>query len=202
MAATTQSSSALNHRVDVAFLKAQKAFAQKHYADVIMLTNSALLLIPSREDVQALRERALEAGGMAVKSVAQKQATPALLASPEAVTSTTTTNADLTGSDTKKEKQALQTTYDQLIDNGLSFISDGNHKAKAISAFTEAGAMARQHELNTTKADAAYALYFAKANKIFDREEYEGALNWYKVALSLKDTPEVRTRIKQCTNNL
>lgn len=197
-AETKQASSSLNRRVDVAFLKAQKAYAQKNYADAIMLTNSALLLIPSREDVQALREKALEAGGMAVKSVAQQQATPALLASPEAVT----TNAELTESETKKEKQALQANYDQLIESGLKSISGGNNKVKAISTFTEAGTLARQHELSTTKAEAAYAIYLAKANKIFDSEEYEGALNWYKVAQSLKDTPEVRTKIKQCTNNL
>lgn len=199
----SSSADLLTKRVDVALEKARNAFARKDYKTTLMLTNSALHLLPNRQDVWQLRERALKAGGDAVKPFEQETASAELASAP---TPAPTTTAPPVAADPveekKKETPNFQESYDQLVENGIKAISSGNHKAKAIGSFSEAGALARQHDLNTAKAESAYSTYMTKAAKFFDNEEFEGAMDWYKLAQSLKDTPEVRTRIKQCIANL
>ncbi|MVM28706.1 protein kinase [Spirosoma sp. HMF4905] len=99
-----------------------------------------------------------------------------------------------------KEKQEQQNTYDELIEEGIKAIANGNNKAKAIAAFSKARELAKEQELSTAKADGAYTLYVNKANKIFATDEFEGAKAWYQVAQALNDTDEVRRKIKQCIN--
>jgi serine/threonine protein kinase len=93
-----------------------------------------------------------------------------------------------------------QNAYDQLIEEGRKAISNGNNKIKAIATFNKALALAKEHELSTAEADGLYNTYLTKANKIFATDEYEGAKAWYQVAQALKDTEEVRRKIKQCTH--
>ncbi|WP_288423202.1 serine/threonine-protein kinase [uncultured Spirosoma sp.] len=192
----------LNKRVDVALVKARKAFAQRDFTQTIVLTTSALQLLPNRQDAWLLREKALKAGGKPVESGSQGQPSavqPFVAESPATVAPAAVAEPV---AEKKKDLSAFQESYDQLVESGMKAISNGNHKAKAISNFSEAGALARQHDLSTAKAEAAYATYMARAAKFVDNEEFEGAMEWYKVAQSLKDTPDVRARIKQCIANL
>lgn len=101
------------------------------------------------------------------------------------------------------ELQKIQEEYDMLIDKGINAISNGNNKTLAINTFS----LARQKaDLNSkikrNKAENAYSLYFNKGNRIFENEEYSGALSWFLVAQSLISTPDVSKKIKECNNNL
>ncbi|GAB3568619.1 hypothetical protein GCM10027578_21500 [Spirosoma luteolum] len=186
----------LTGRVDVALQKARVAFAGRDYTTALMLTNSALALQPGRQDVAQLRARAQEA-----VSQTGTAGTPAVVSAP-AATEAGPAEADKADYKSATALSALQMRYDQLVEQGVKAIATSNDKATAMVTFAEAGQLARQHALNTARADAAYAQYLAKANKIYDNEAYEGALGWYKLAQSITDTPEVRTRIRQCTHNL
>lgn len=198
-----RSAELLNKRVDVALLKARKAFAQRDFTQTIVLTTSALQLLPNRQDAWLLREKALKAGGKPVESGSQGQPSPApaFVAESPATVAPAAVAAEPVA-EKKKDLSTFQESYDQLVETGMKAISNGNHKARAIGTFSEAGALARQHDLSTAKAEAAYATYMARAAKFVDNEEFEGAMEWYKVAQSLKDTPDVRARIKQCIANL
>ncbi len=197
-----RSADILNKRVDVALVKARKAFAQRDFTQTIVLTTSALQLLPNRQDAWLLREKALKASGKPVESGTQGQPISPQVAVAESPATAAPVTVVEPVAEKKKDLSTFQESYDQLIDNGLKAISSGNHKARAIGNFSEAGALARQHDLSTAKAEAAYATYMARAAKFVDNEEFEGAMDWYKVAQSLKDTPDVRTRIKQCIANL
>lgn len=101
------------------------------------------------------------------------------------------------------ELQKIQEEYDMLIDKGINAINNGNNKTLAINTFI----LARQKvdlnpKINRNKAENAYNLYFTKGNRIFENEEYGGALAWYLVAHSLMNTSEVTKKIKECNNNL
>ena len=98
-----------------------------------------------------------------------------------------------------KAKQEQQNTYDELIEEGVKAVKT-NKKAKAIDIFNEAQVLAKRHELSTAKANEPYNYSMGKGKEYFDRDEYEGAKAWYEVAHTLKDTDEVRRKIKQCTN--
>jgi tetratricopeptide (TPR) repeat protein len=200
-----ESNAALNKRIDVALGKARRAYLQKDYDGAVMMASSALQLDPTRRDVAALRTAA-------VKEI-QKKATstePVAIAltpdteSPKAVEPAPETKASEPAEDAKEkrlnEKQEQQSTYDQLIEEGVKAITNGNNKPKAIALFNKAQVLAKEHELSNDRADAAYASYMNKANKIFDNDEYDGAKDWYEVARALKNTDEVRRKIKQCIN--
>lgn len=103
---------------------------------------------------------------------------------------------------TLKKKLEAQGKYDGLIEKGIIAINSNNNKSAAISYFTEAGQLAAENNLITEKATSAYTIYLAKANRIFESEEYEGAKGWYKVAQSLINNQVVRQKIKECDNNL
>ncbi|GAB3727028.1 serine/threonine-protein kinase [Spirosoma lituiforme] len=199
-----ESESEMETRIDVALKKAQRFYQQKDYMGVITMTNSALKLDPSRRDVVALRAAALKA----VKEIPEKTSEEKKAEAP--VTGTTEapkgTESDKpkpvepVAESPKNAKAEAQDKYDQLIENGQKAIAKGNNKAKAITDFAEARALAKEHDLTTSKAEAAYTTYMATANRIFDRDEFEGAKDWYQVAKSLKDTEEVRRKIKLCNN--
>ena len=201
----SESKAALNKRIDVALDKAKQAYKQADYDKAIMLANSALQLDPTRRDVAALRTAAVgesqkkAAGAERPTDVATPVTESAKVAEPAPET-----KAPEPAEDAKEkllsEKQEQQNTYDQLIDEGVKAIANGNNKPKAIALFNKALALAKEHELSSDKADAAYVSYMNKANKIFDNEEYEGAKDWYEVARALKNTDEVRRKIKQCIN--
>lgn len=201
-----ESKASLDERIDVAYGKAQRSYEQKDYIDVITMTNSALKLDPSRRDVVALRADAMKAiQELPGKTPEEKKAEAPVAGSPELPKVATTESekpkpAEPAPDASKNAKLEAQEKYDQLIESGQKAIAKGNNKTKAIAEFTEAHALAKDQELNTAKADAAYTTYMATANRIFDRDEFEGAKDWYQVAKSLKDTDEVRRKIKQCNN--
>ncbi|GAB3805227.1 hypothetical protein GCM10028819_38110 [Spirosoma humi] len=201
-----ESKKALDKRIDIAYGKAQRSYQQKDYMDVITMTNSALKLDPNRRDVAALRADALTAmKELPAKTPEEKKADPANAVLPESPKKETPETekpklAEPTPEAPKNVKLEAQEKYDQLIESGQKAIAKGNNKPKAIADFTEARSLAKDQDLNTTKADAAYTTYMATANRIFDRDELEGAKDWYQVARALKDTDEVRRKIKQCNN--
>ncbi len=206
-----ESKAALDKRIDIALGKARLAYRQKDYEGVIVMTNSALLLDPARRDVARLRDitqKEIEQKKLASEKVTvpanpvpepRKEVVPTPeIEKPKVPEPVAKDNA-------KSAKEEAQEKYDQLVEEGLKAITNGNNnKEKAISAFNKAEELAKNNDLNTGKAGAAYTTFLAKANRIFDNEEeggnYEGAKGWYKVAQALKDTPEVRRKIKQCTN--
>lgn len=200
-----ESKAARNKRINVALAKAKQAYKQADYDKAVMLTSSALLLDPTRRDVAALRTAAVgesqkkAAGAEKPTDVATPVTESAKVAEPAPETKAPEP-AEEAKEKRLSEKQEQQNTYDQLIDEGVKAITNGNNKPKAIALFNKALALAKEHELSSDRGDAAYVSYMNKANKIFDNEEYEGAKDWYEVARSLKNTDEVRRKIKQCIN--
>jgi serine/threonine protein kinase/anti-sigma28 factor (negative regulator of flagellin synthesis) len=197
-----ESKDALNKRVDVALSKARQSFQRKDYEGALVMANSALLLDPTRRDVAALRDAALkEAPKKTPTEEAPATSTPdqpkTALTVPETEKSKPVESVEDANAKLLKEKQDA---YDQLIEEGMKAIANGNNKVKAIASFTKAEELAKGQALSTDKANAAYTIYMNKANKIFATDEFEGAKAWYQVAQSLKDTEEVRRKIKQCTN--
>ncbi|QMW00206.1 serine/threonine-protein kinase [Spirosoma foliorum] len=200
-----ESKADLRKRIDVALGKAHQAYKAKDYNLALVLTNSALQLDPTRQDVTKLRDAAQKE----IQKQAPREEQP-VNATPEQPKNTTPTpevekpkpaEPEEGANDKRlKEKQEQQTKYDDLIEEGVKAIANGNNKTKAISSFGKAQELAKGQELSTAKAEAAYAQYMAKANKIFSTDEFDGAKAWYQVAQALKDTDEVRRKIKQCTN--
>ncbi|WP_080241174.1 serine/threonine-protein kinase [Spirosoma rigui] len=197
----TSAPNSVDKRIDIAMDKARLAYERKEYELAIVLCRSAIQLDPTRQDVAAF----LTSSSKASQRLAAAN-TPSVALPKEEKESKTAepvkpvTPAPDEKDKAQKEKQEAQLAYEQLIDDGMKAIANGNNKAKAIADFSKAGSLAKEHNLSTTRAEGAYATYLTKANRIFDSEEYEGAKAWFKVAQALKDTPEVRTKIKQCTN--
>ena len=192
----------LSKRIDIALGKAHQAYSRKDYEGAKMMANSALRLDPNRRDAIALRDAATKGiqkgisdNGKVVVPTTPAPEPPKVTAAPEIEKPKSTESI-------AKENPAnvKQEEYNQLIEEGVKAITNGNNKPKAIATFTKAQALAKEHELSIAKANAAYNEYLTKANKIFDNEEYDGAKSWYEVARSLKDTEEVKRKIKQCTN--
>ncbi|GAB3261167.1 hypothetical protein GCM10027347_26030 [Larkinella harenae] len=192
--------SAIKKRVDTALAKARSAFARKDYETTLMLTNSALQLDPSRRDVRDLRTRAEKARlakatvstELVVNSPPVKPSPTEAIAKPEPIASAEENR--------HKKKKEQQDAYDQRIEQGMKAITGSNDKARAATVFASAQAMAKEHDLITAKADEAYSYTMNKGNGYFNREEFDGAKAWFLVAQSLKDTDEVRRKIKQCTH--
>ncbi|MGV3556522.1 protein kinase domain-containing protein [Larkinella arboricola] len=179
-------------RVNVALGKARRAFEQKDYETVLMLTNSALLLDPTRQDVMDLRNAAEQESKKSEKNPAgdNTQQPPDVAANP----------IEPSGEDKRlKAQKEFQDRYELLMEEGTKAIGS-NNKARAAATFTNAQTLAREHDLNTVKADAAYADCMRRGQSYFNRDEFEGAKGWYLVAQALKDTEEVRRKIKQCSN--
>lgn len=199
-----ETKSMLESRIDVALKKAQLSYRQKDYIGAITMTTSALKLDPTRRDVATLRTAALTAIKEVPVKMPEDKKTEAPAAgsseAPKIAESDKSKPAEAAPDSPKNAKLEAQEKYDQLIESGQKAIAKGNNKAKAMADFAEARSLAKEHDLTTAKAEAAYTTYMATANRIFDRDEFEGAKDWYQVAKSLKDTDEVRRKIKQCNN--
>lgn len=100
------------------------------------------------------------------------------------------------------KKQQAQQEYDDLIEKGMASINTGNNKGAAIANFNQASQLANINGVVTAKSSGAYAIYLAKGDRIFANDDYEGAKAWYRVAQALRNTEEVRRKIKECDNNL
>ncbi|CCH54152.1 pknB [Fibrisoma limi BUZ 3] len=181
-------------RIDVALVKARRAYSQKDYKTALEFLNSANLLDPQRRDVIGLRNEVLKTFSVPA-NLEKEPKTEGQDAPPEKVVT-----VDTEKEKRLKEQQEAQAKYDDLVESGQKAITNGNNKAKAMADFSEAQTLAKKYGLSTEKGDAAYSQNMTRANRIFDTDEFEGAKAWYLVAQSIKDTPEVRTKIKQCTN--
>ncbi|QDK78881.1 protein kinase [Spirosoma sp. KCTC 42546] len=159
--------------------------------------STALKSVPD-ESQDALDKRKLQKKVLAEEQPVSSDQPKMALVTPETDKIKPVESVEETNENRLKEKQDA---YDQLIEEGVKAISNGNNKAKAIASFTKAQELAKDQDLSTTKADGAYTIYLNKANKIFATDEFEGASAWYQVAQSLKDTEEVRRKIKQCQNH-
>jgi serine/threonine protein kinase len=195
---------ALAKRIDIAFHRARQAYKQQDYATALVLTNSALQLDPTRQDVAKLRDAALIQSQSQASTDKQSEpvsTTVAELANPVGPPMTAEAKADesVDKASSISPKQEAQETYDQLIEEGYKAMTT-NNKTKAITTFSKAQAMAKEQDLSTVKSDAAYTYSLTKGKNYFDRDEFEGAKAWFEVAQSLKNTDEVRRKIKQCSN--
>jgi eukaryotic-like serine/threonine-protein kinase len=94
--------------------------------------------------------------------------------------------------------QQLQTKYDNLINEGINLIENGNNKSKAKTKFNTAKQIANSNNINTLNADKAYNNYLSKGNIIFGNDDPGGALDWFLVAQSIFNTSAVKQKIKEC----
>jgi|GEM_PF-1728210 len=189
---------ALAKRVNAALEKARDAFRQKDYGTTLMWTNSALGLDATRKDVRKLRDAAAGLAQSGTPAPTPPAETPKI-APPTVAEEKPKSDEPDPKKLAEKAKAEAQENYNQLIDDGLNAITK-NNKAKAKTNFLAARSLSKEYVLNTAKGSAAYAEYLDKANRIFEREAFEGAREWYLVAQSLKETEEVRRKINQCTN--
>lgn len=209
---TTDTKAILNKRVDAALSKAREAYQRKDYEQTLVLTRSALLLDPKRRDVAALQSAALQSAALNARNktaVAVAGSLPPALSTEtpqkEEAEPTKTEPVKPAEPDSKEvaeaaAKKEAQQKYDQLIEDGMKAISGGNNKTKAIAAFNEAEKLAKQHDLNATKADGAYAYAMKKGDGYYDRATYDGARDWYLVAQAAKNTKEVQKQLRLCIN--
>jgi serine/threonine protein kinase len=201
--ASTDTKAALNKRIDAALKKAQQAYRQKNYEQALVLTKSALLLDPTRRDVVSLQNTATEArqksGQTVPKSDLPTETPNTVVPDPLKAEPAKAAEPDPKAVAEAARKEAQQ-VYDQLMEEGMKAISRGNNKAKAISAFNEAEKLAKQHDLNTSKANDAYTYALKKGDSYYGRATYDGAKDWYLVAQAAEDTKEVQKQIKLCTN--
>ncbi len=102
--------------------------------------------------------------------------------------------------DETTRRQAAQTQYEALIARGVEVIESGNKKAEAIGYFQQAQQLAQANGLSTTKGAEQYANYVAKGDRIFQRDDPEGAKPWYLVAQALVNSDEIRRKIRECNN--
>ncbi len=130
-------------------------------------------------------------------AAAGKQPPPQTVAAPEGPTP-----EEQAAAVAKARKEQAQQDYEKLISEGENAIRNGNNKAAAIASFAKARQLAEAEGLTTGAASDLYNSYFTKADRIFQREEYEGAKSWYLVAQALLNTADVRTKIKECDRNL
>lgn len=192
----------VKEQVDLAFRKAKRAYVAKDYKQALLLVTNALQLDPARRDLIGFRTNVQEAM-VSQSAEPTKEASLSVSSAPTTTSSEpakTTPHESVAANTSEAVRQQMQQEYEQLIDEGIRVIAQSNNKAKAISSFSKARELAKTNNLNTAQADEAYKVYMTKANRIFDNDEYEGALEWFKVAQALRDTREVQIRIKQCNN--
>lgn len=195
-----ESKNDLKQRIDVALAKARQAYLRENYELALTFTRSALLLDQSRKDVSSLQN-------IIEKKLAEKQPedkpeskNPPIAESNPKPPATEESKPEMPKATPVDPQKVAQQQYDQQLEDGEQAIINGNKKNQAISTFQAARTQASENKLNTAKAEELYIKYLNKAHRIFDRNDYEGAKEWYKVAQALKDTPEVRARINRCNN--
>ncbi|MBD2699298.1 protein kinase [Spirosoma sp. BT702] len=189
-----------------AYLKpAQQAYHRHNYTQVIRLANAALKLDPTRQDFAWLRNAALtEMREKSPDSLAQLATLIPIPESfygnaPEINKPDVVETAEMAEEKRLKEKQEQQNAYDQLIDEGLKSVTVSNNKTKAKSTFSKAQALAKEQSLNMAKADMAYTYCLDKGKGYLERDAPDGAKAWFEVAQALKDTDDVRRKIRQCS---
>jgi len=101
------------------------------------------------------------------------------------------------------KKQQVQEEYDDLIEKGMAAVSQ-NNRAVASSYFGKANKIltGREGEISSDKGKAAQPPCVKLGDDFFELKEFGTALAWYKVAQSLRNTPQVQQKIKQCNLNL
>ncbi|MEZ0607481.1 serine/threonine-protein kinase [Fibrella sp. WM1] len=190
MASTTAAGPLPNTVVDQLLQRARTAFYREQYPQAVLLADRGLHQAPQRQDLIRLKSLALE-------RIAAKPTSPVPTKPASATVTTATPVAD--GPDASVAVQQAQRSYDQLIEQGAGAITNGNRKTDAINAFSEARLLADKYKLNTDRGHERYLFYLEKGDRIFDRDEREGALLWYRVAQSIENTAELKARIKKCS---
>ncbi len=101
------------------------------------------------------------------------------------------------------KKQQAQGEYDDLIDKGMAAVQR-NDRVTASNYFDKANQILTGKEdlLSADKSKPAHKLCIETGNNFFELDEYQTALSWYRVAQSLRNTPQVQQKIKQCNLNL
>lgn len=193
MASTTADASLPNTVVDQLLQQARTAFYREQYPQAVQLADRGLHQAPQRQDLIRLKSLALE-------RIAEKPRVATRTKPTSATVTTATPSTDgAPGAESSVAVQQAQRSYDQLIEQGAGAITNGNRKADAINAFSEARLLADKYKLNTDRGHERYLFYLEKGDRIFEREEREGALLWYQVAQSIENTAELKARIKKCS---
>ncbi|GAB3704133.1 hypothetical protein GCM10027592_35130 [Spirosoma flavus] len=190
-----------------AYLKhAQQAFHRRNYRQVIAFADIALKIDPSRQDFAWLRNAAVnELQKKPEEGVTSSLSTSVSVSPPPQTTEQVAASEPPKSPEpTAEEKMAAarqeqQEKYDRLMEDGFKLITKTNDKAKAKSTFGKAQSLAKEHSLNTAKTDAAYTYCLEKGRGYLERDAPDGAKAWFEVAQVLKDTDEVRRKIKQCS---
>ncbi|CCH00672.1 serine/threonine protein kinase, bacterial [Fibrella aestuarina BUZ 2] len=193
MASASTAASSPNTVVDQLLQQARTAFYREQYPQAVLLADKGLHEAPQRQELIRLKSLALERLAARPTATAPARPTPATAATANSQAPA------LDSHETLLAAQQAQRNYDQLIERGTSAITNGNRKAEAITAFSEARALADKYKLNTERGHERYMFYMEKGDRIFDRDEREGALLWYQVAQSIENTAELKARIKKCS---
>ncbi|GAB3991322.1 hypothetical protein GCM10028807_21140 [Spirosoma daeguense] len=187
------------------YKQASVAFRNNDYTRVISVADEALKRFPARQDIAGIRKAALNE---LEKKASDNPRSSTVVAEPKnedvaslPITKPTPVETEEELKEKKgKEKREHQNTYNQLIDDGLKSVTNTNNKTKAKAAFAKAQELAKEHALDMAKADNAYSYVMNKGKSYFERDELEGAKAWFELAQVLKDTDEVRRKIRQCSN--
>ena len=98
--------------------------------------------------------------------------------------------------------QQLQQEYEELIEKGNGAINSSNDKTSAMNFFKSASQLSVANSLDPAKGNAAYTRYLEKGDRIYENDGFQGAMAWYKVAQSLRQTDEVKRKIRECEISL
>lgn len=181
--------------VDALVHKARTAYYRHQYPQAIQWAERGLNLSPKRQDLLLIKTQAQDR----VVKTAKPLPTAAPTATSAAVAANNVPTAAIPAPPTEKEK--AQQTYEALLEQGAKAIANGNRKSDAMNAFNEARQLTTTNVSASARSRELYKLYMGKGDRIFDNEEYKGALAWYQVAQAIDNTPEIRTKIKACTQN-
>ncbi len=95
-------------------------------------------------------------------------------------------------------KQTYQKKMEELLAQGQIVINTTNDKNSAANVFTLACYYRDNYRLNSPKFEELYKEYMNKGDVVFDAEIFDNAQKWYELAQAIKDSPEIREKIKAC----
>jgi hypothetical protein len=102
----------------------------------------------------------------------------------------------------EKEDKELRDYYQKKIEELLTqaevTLNTTNDKATAANIFDIASFYKDSFKIDNPKFDILHKEYMAKGDLIFDAELFDIAKGWYELAQSVKNTTEVRDKIKAC----
>lgn len=191
----TDSIARTTNGTDALLQKARTAYYRQQYPQAMHWAERGLNLTPGRPDLLFIKKQAQE------RMVQVPSPTPAPPASASITVAQTNVpgvaeHALIGGAETMRQ------SYETLLEQGAKAIANGNRKTEAMHAFSEARQLLETHKLSASpKSRDLYKLYLGKGDRIFNNEEYRGALAWYQVAQAIDDTAEVRSKIKACSQN-